>query len=275
VPRPAPSTGALDQAGNVGHHEALAGGQVHHAEVGGQGGERIVGDLRLGGAGGGQEGRLAGVGQADQADVGDQLQPQPDPQLLAFLTGIGELGSLVDRALEVQVAPAAVAALGQAQGHAGGVHVGDQGLLVLLQHLGADGDLQDDVVARRAVARPAHAVDARPGLEVLLVAVVDQGVEALDRLDPDVAASAAVPAVGAAVFDVLLASERDRAAAAVAGADIDFALVQEFHERLLSQGGFRVEPKPAYGQALLAFGAGIGFSDALPRRTMFGIVTKC
>jgi hypothetical protein len=59
-------------------------------------------------------------------------------------------------------------------------------------------------------------VDAGAGLEVLLVAVVDEGVQALDGLDPDVAAAAAVAAVRAAVLDELLAPERDRAAAAVA-----------------------------------------------------------
>jgi hypothetical protein len=223
---------ALDQAGNVGDDEALVGRQVHDAEVRGQGRERIVGDLRLGGAGGGQEGRLARVGQADQADVGDQLQPHPDPAFFAFLAGIGVFRGLVDRALEVQVAPAAVAALGQQQARARVVEVGDQGFLVLFEDLGADRDLQQHVVARRAVARAAHAVDARAGLEVLLIAVVDQGVEAFDGLDPHVAAATAVAAVRAAVLDVLLAAERHRSAAAVTGADVDLALVQEFHGAL-------------------------------------------
>ena len=67
------------------------------------------------------------------------------------------------------------------------------------------------------------------GLEVLVVAVVDQGVEPIDRLDPHVAAAAAVASVRAAEGDELLAPERDRAPAAVAGADVDLALVQELH----------------------------------------------
>src|SRR5262245_47810591 len=79
------------------------------------------------------------------------------------------------------------------------------------------------------MAVAAHAVDAGLGLEVLLISIVDKGVEALDGLDPDVAAAAAVAAVGAAVLDVLLAPERDRAAAAVAGADVDLDLVEELH----------------------------------------------
>ena len=77
----------------------------------------------------------------------------------------------------------------------------------------------------------AHAVAAGLGLEVLLVAVVDQRVEAVDRLDHDVAAAAAVAAARAAELDELLAPERDAAVAAVAGADIDLGFVEEFHGR--------------------------------------------
>ena len=79
---------ALDQAGNVGEHErAPAAGD--DAEIWMKGREGILGDLGLGRGNRCQEGRLSGVGQADQAGVGDQLQAQPDPALGAFLAGIG------------------------------------------------------------------------------------------------------------------------------------------------------------------------------------------
>jgi hypothetical protein len=66
---------------------------------------------------------------------------------------------------------------------------------------------------------------------VLLVAVVDQRIEAVDSLDDDVAALAAVAAGRAAEFDELLAPERDAAIAARAGPDIDLGFVEEFHFR--------------------------------------------
>ena len=103
---------AFDQAGNVGQHE-FAAVDPHHAELRMQRGERIVGDLRLGGADRGEEGRLAGIRQADEAGVGDQLQPQPDPALLARLAGIGVARRAVGRGLEMRVAEAAIAALGE------------------------------------------------------------------------------------------------------------------------------------------------------------------
>ena len=67
------------------------------------------------------------------------------------------------------------------------------------------------------------------GLEVLLIAVVDQRVQPVDRLDDDVAAAAAIAAGGAAELDILLAAKRHAAVAAVAGADIDLCFIEEFH----------------------------------------------
>ena len=75
----------------------------------------------------------------------------------------------------------------------------------------------------------AHAVGTLLGLEMLLIAVVDQRVQAVDHLDDDVAAAAAITAARSAELDILLAPERDAAVAAVAGADIDFCLVKKFH----------------------------------------------
>ncbi len=68
---------AFDQAGNVGQHE-FAAVDADHAELRMQRGEGIVRDLRLGRADGREEGRLAGIRQADQTGIGDQLQAQPD-----------------------------------------------------------------------------------------------------------------------------------------------------------------------------------------------------
>ena len=84
------------------------------------------------------------------------------------------------------------------------------------------------------MAITAHAVHAGAGLEVLVVAIVDQGVEAVHRLDPDIAALAAVAAVGAAVLDEFFPAKRHSAAAAVSGADIDLALVEKFHGALMA-----------------------------------------
>ena len=87
---------AFDQAGQVGQHEfALV--DAHDAELRMQRGERIVGDLRLGRGDRREERGFAGIGQADQAGIGDQLQPQADGALFAGLAGIGVARRLVGR----------------------------------------------------------------------------------------------------------------------------------------------------------------------------------
>jgi hypothetical protein len=67
------------------------------------------------------------------------------------------------------------------------------------------------------------------GLEMLLVAVVDQRVEAIDAADDDIAATPAIAAVRATELDELLPQERHRAGSAIAGAHEDLGLVEEFH----------------------------------------------
>jgi hypothetical protein len=106
----------------------------------------------------------------------------------------------------------------------------DQRFAVLVENLGADRHLQHDRFAVRAMAVLAHAVGALRRLEVLLVAVVDQRVQPVDHLDDDVAAAAAIAAGGAAELDEFFAAERHAAVTAVAGADVDFCLVKEFHD---------------------------------------------
>ena len=102
----------LDQPGQIGEHE-LALVDAHDAELRMQRGERIVGDLRLGGADRREEGRLAGIRQSDDAGIGDQLQAQPDGALFAGQSGIGVARRLVGRCLEMRVAEAAIAAFGE------------------------------------------------------------------------------------------------------------------------------------------------------------------
>ena len=199
-----------------------------------QRGEGIVSDLRLGGRDGGEEGRFAGVREADEADVGDQFQAQHDRALDPRLAGVGAARRAVGRGGEMGVAEAAVAACGHDDALARPREVGDHRARSLLEHLRADRHLQHRVGA--AAARPvlAHAVYAGLGLEMLLIAKVDQRVEAVRALNHDVAAAPAVAAVGAAELDEFLAPERDAAGAAVARPDIDARLVEKFHGSLRS-----------------------------------------
>ena len=132
--------------------------------------------------------------------------------------------------LEVQVAEAAVAALGDEDLLAGlqqfGHHLAGFGVV----DDGADRHAQDDVVGRRAELVGTPAVLAVARLVAARVAEVDQRVEVAVGHREDAAAPAAVATVRAAERDVLLAAKAHAAVAAVAGGDVDGGFVNEFHD---------------------------------------------
>jgi hypothetical protein len=106
VADPGSPAGALDQARDVGDDELVIV-EVQRSQDGLQRGEGIGGDLRMRAGETTQQRRLAGVGESDQADVGQQLQPQLDPALLARQAPLGEPGGLTRRARKPLVAVSA------------------------------------------------------------------------------------------------------------------------------------------------------------------------
>ncbi len=118
---------------------------------------------------------------------------------------------------------------------AGLLQLREHGLLVLGQHDRARRHLDQAVRAVRPGPVLPHAVAAAPGLEVLLIAVVDERIEVLDADDDDVATLAAVTAVRAAELDELLAPEAHAPVAAVAGLHVDLGEVEELHAARLQK----------------------------------------
>ena len=109
VAEPGSFAGALDQAGDVGDDEAALA-DLRHAEVREERGEGVFGDARARGRDAPQQRRLARVREADEADVGEQLQRQAQAPALARTPLAGELRRLARRCREAGVAPPAAAA---------------------------------------------------------------------------------------------------------------------------------------------------------------------
>lgn len=189
----------------------------------------VVRNLGPGVRDGRQKGGFAGIGQAQKPGIRNQLQPQPDRALHAFLPRIGPVRRAVGGGFELQVAPAPIAALGNTDPLARLGQIGNHGFLVLIDDFGAQGHLHHDVIAGLAGFLAAHAGLAGFGKEMLLIAIVDERVQPLDRLDPDRTAMAAVAAIRPAEFDEFLAPERHAARPTAARADIDFGKVEELH----------------------------------------------
>ena len=91
VAEPDAGARALEQAGHVGDGELAAVVGLDRPEHGLDGRERVVGHLRLGVRDPAQERRLAGVREPEQGRVGDELQPQLEPRLVARLAHLGGL----------------------------------------------------------------------------------------------------------------------------------------------------------------------------------------
>ena len=146
---------------------------------------------------------------------------------------------------EVSVSQAAAAARGHDYTLAGLGKVselahGFLGLGIELADNRSEGNPQDKVGAVGAVAFCTLAVGAALGAEVVLVAVIDERRELGVGNHHDVAAVAAVAAVGAALRDKRLATEGHAARSAVAALDIDMREIGEsiFHVRLQSRASF-------------------------------------
>ena len=224
VPEAGALVGALDQAGDVGDHE-LAVVALERAEHRLQRGERVGADLRLRAREPRQQRGLAGVRQPDEADVGQQLEVQVDAALLAGQAALGDPRRLAGRGLEARVAAPAGAAARDRDLLAGPHEVVARAVPLL--DLRAGRDAHDHRLAVGAVALRALAVAATVGAEVAAPAEGLQVAQRVVDAQDDVAAAAAVAAVGPALGDVRLAAEREGAVAAGARAHLQMCSIGE------------------------------------------------
>ena len=103
VPEPSPLGGTLDQSRDVGEHELVVV-ELDRAEVGLHRREGVLGNLGIRPGQPREQRGLARVGQADQPDVGQQLETQLDLPRLALESPLGEARRLPRRGREALVA---------------------------------------------------------------------------------------------------------------------------------------------------------------------------
>ena len=209
---------ALNDAGDVRHHEGHALFHVDHTQVGIQGGEVVVGNFRPGVGRNRQQGGFAHVGEAHQAHVRQQLQLQNHVPRLALQARLGKPGHLPGGGGIVGIAPAAPAALGQDEVLPGG-HIHDDLIAFRIPNHRAPGHLDDQVLAPLARHLPALAVDTGLSGVLALVAEVQQGGQVVVDPENDAAAVAAVAAVRAAGGHIFFPVEGHRTVAAPAAND--------------------------------------------------------
>jgi hypothetical protein len=225
---------AFDQAGHVGHDEAPVVAQPHDAQVGYQRGEGVVGDLGPRRRDARDHRRLAGVGKAHQADVGQQLHLEPE-----ILDLPGSPGWTLRGARLVDVAKCALPRPPRpprATRHA----------LTILREIAEQVQRRNRdrrssrTRACRSALRARDPAPPRPGavgspgpwrprwaLKFGMKAEVDEGVDVRAGDDPHRSAGSAVAAARTAARDELLAAERQAPASAVACCNVNVDFVDE------------------------------------------------
>ncbi len=185
---------ALDQPGNVGYHE-LALVNPDDAQIGMQRGERVVGDFRLGGTDHTEKRGLAGIGEANQPNVGEELQLHDFPLLQAVFPWLGIAWRLVGGRLEMVVAEAATSS---GSGDDFLTVLGDFSLnftCLCVFDKGAKGNLNDGVIAVRTMATVARSCLAVLSDDVALVLEVQKRPKLAVPADDHVASTAAISTI--------------------------------------------------------------------------------
>ena len=159
----------------------------------------------------------------------------------------------------MRVAKNAVAATEQDDTLSRPGQIGQHLAIFLVHDLGPDWNLQDEVVAFGAglfAPRPGPAVRSP---EMLTIAKVDQGIQIVHRDKDDVAALAAVTAIGPAELDEFLAAKAGGTTPTVTALQIDLALVEKLHG-MMPSGRKKGERR---GRSPFLFGlSGNGYSAA-------------
>ena len=220
--------GARDQAGHVRDRVAAVAGH-DHAQVRHQRGERVVRDLRLGGAHRGHQARLAGAREPHQRHVGDGLEFQDH---VAFLARFAEQREARGAARLVGQGDVAQTAGAARRGHEPVAVMAQVGQLFagpLRRALGparledhrAHRHRQDQVIPLGPVLVIPHAHRAVARRAVRHEPVVQQAVGVLVGHEDDGTAVAAIAAVRAGQRLVLLTADAGRTVTAVAALDMD------------------------------------------------------
>src|SRR5690606_15482855 len=176
-----------------------------------------------------QQRAFAGIRQADQADVGNEFQLQPQPALFARLTGVELARRLMGARGEARIPAATLTAARDPHAVAIQLQVAQQraGITVIYEGPGRDADDFIFAVSPAAVAAlTGAAVLRRP---VVMAGEIDKCGHLGIGQQIHAAAVAAVAAVGPAFGDIFLAPKADTAVAAATGSNADNCFVNKLH----------------------------------------------
>ena len=201
----------------------------HNAQLGDQSGKGIIANFRARIGDLVDEGRFASIGQAQQANICEKFQPQPDPHFLPRLAGLVLARGAVGRALITGIAATAQSAFQEDFALSDFGEVSQYLFAIFGEYLRTYWHLDHKIWRACARAILAHALPAPLGLEMLGIAEINQRIERMHRFEHDIAAPAAITTIGTTIFNIFLTPETDGPRAASAGLKIYLGLIEEMH----------------------------------------------
>jgi hypothetical protein len=223
--------GALDETRYVGNHKRPSLREAHRAQVRDKGGEWVVGDLGAGGRDSGNEGGLAGVGEADEARLGEEFQLESDMPFLSWSSFLGKARSLSTRSGEVHVPLPAVSTTSQ---HIAIPVVGEitEDLAAIpVSHLGPYRDEEGQIRAAFSCLLLTAAMGTSGRSEVSLEVKIEEGLLGMCGLEDHITALAAVTAVGTAARHESFTSEAHAPITTISAPNVNIDLVDEAHTK--------------------------------------------
>jgi len=221
--------GALDEAGHVSDDEGEVGEALHDAEVWHQGGEGEVPDGGSARGYGADEGAFAHAGEADDSDVGDEFELHADSDEDCGFSGLSVSWGPFGGGSKEGVSFATSAAGSDSDSAAWLGQVCQQFSGFVNEDEGSRGDGEYAIFARASAHLLMAAFGARFGFKDSEVAVVYEGIFMGVSDDPDVAAFAAIAAVGAATGNTPGPAEGGCTGAALSTLKVNDGLVHK-HE---------------------------------------------
>jgi len=230
-PEPGSPVGALDEPRYIGNYERPSLRETYHTQVRDEGGKWVVSDF---GAGCGDlryKRGFAGIGEADEADLGEKLQLEADVPLLSCSPLLGKTRSLAARGGEVHVPLPAVSTTGHRKAVPVAGKIMENLAAIRVSHLGPHRNEQGQVRAAFSCLLLTAPVGASGRSEVSLEVKIKEGLLGMCGLEDHVTALAAVTAVGTAPRHELLTSETHAPITTVAAPNVNIDLVDKAHTK--------------------------------------------
>ena len=222
---------ALNDSRDVCHAERLPIAIGDNAQLGGEGGEGIVGYLGFGSRDHAQQGGLSGIGESYESHIRQHFQLQNHIALLRGLSGLCIARCLVGGGAEMPVAQSASPAFEQHHALVVVAYLADELPCVAIIDHGAAGHLDDAVFAVFAEGAAVAALAAVGRHDMLLVFQVEQRPEVAVASEDNAAALAAIAAVRTALGQVFGAVEVHTACAALSRTAVNLYIVYEVRRR--------------------------------------------